>query len=594
MKTLDLLVIHPNSGSTYQDLRNDLTAVEPPLWTRLIAGYALDHGYTVEIIDAEADNLAAWEIAQLVYEKKPRLTAVVVFGHQPSASTQMMPGALKILESIDFLHPMILIGGHVSALPEQSLRESCASFVCKGEGPETVVRLLQELKTTPPDVCLALETIPGLVWRKYKSLNMADPAWGEFDVVVNPMAPNIDPAKLTGNVWHLLPMDKYRAHNWQTFPTGISRQHYASVYTSLSCPFTCQFCCIAAPFGESGGYRLRAPAVVVEEILFLFSYYGVRTFKIIDEMFVLNAKHVREICEGIIALGIGDHINIWAYARVDTVKAGMLDLMRRAGIRWLALGIEAGSKAVRDKARKGLKSESIASIVQKIKDADICVLGNFIFGLPGDTQETMRETLDLAKELQCEFANFYAAQAYPGSQLYADAVASGAALPTSWSGYSQHSRGSTPLANENLTSADILAFRDKAFHEYFSHEPYLDMIEGRFGKDTRTYIELMEGHRLERDLLKQRFRFIDKHDKEAWSDTPEELVQAVTEKGLTIEDGKIIYYHNETDIQPAIDRLCDAFPDPTSKTKCRVRFMLCRPLMFAELDMAEGKGFEPS
>ncbi len=186
---------------------------------------------------------------------------------------------------------------------------------------------------------------------------------------------------------------------------SLARKPYASIYTSLGCPYRCIFCCINAPFGVNR-YRMRKPEAVVAEIKHLFDTYGVRTFKIIDEMFVLNDRHVLAICDGLIATGLGPHLNIWAYARVDTVKSHLLDHLRRAGIRWLALGIESGSSYVRDGADKALRTENIVEIVREIQAADINVIGNYIFGLPDDDLKTMGETLELALEAQLRIRQF--------------------------------------------------------------------------------------------------------------------------------------------------------------------------------------------
>jgi radical SAM superfamily enzyme YgiQ (UPF0313 family) len=218
-------------------------------------------------------------------------------------------------------------------------------------------------------------------------------------------------------------------------------------------------------------------------------------------MFVLNDRHVREICQLLAAKPYAPELNIWAYARVDTVKAGQLPLLRAAGIRWLALGIESGSEHVRDGADKSLSQLEIIEIVAEIRKAGINVIGNFIFGLPDDDEITMRQTLDLAKELNCEFANFYSAMAYPGSPLYRMAVERGWELPSAWSGYSQHSADCLPLRTENLSAAEVLRFRDQAFHEYFENPPYLERVAERFGAETRRHIEQMTGVRLRRSLF---------------------------------------------------------------------------------------------
>ncbi len=140
-------------------------------------------------------------------------------------------------------------------------------------------------------------------------------------------------------------------------------------------------------------------------------------------------------------------------------------------------------------------------IVREIQAADINVIGNFIFGLPDDDLDTMRETMELAVELNCEFANFYSAMAYPGSPLYNQALEKGWALPEAWSGYSQHSYDCLPLPTEKVSAAEVLRTRDDAFHAYFSNPRYLGMVAKRFGLDTRRHIEEMSRQRLRRRLL---------------------------------------------------------------------------------------------
>lgn len=497
MKQVDVLVVNPGGrGRLYQQLASSLTAVEPPLWSRLIAGYVRDRDLSVDILDTEALDLAPQAAGEAVAACNPALVVMVVFGHQPSASTQMMVGAGEVCREIKAQSPetpILIVGGHVSALPERTLQEESVDFACKGEGPVTVFQLATALRDTPrEDIDLA--AIPGLVWRT-----------DDEEIVVNAQAPLIQDLDqdLHGMVWDLLPMDRYRAHNWQCFGDEPSRQPYASIYTSLGCPYKCSFCCINAPF-SGNFYRLRAPEKVVAEVDFLYRTYGVKTFKIIDEMFVLNERHVMAICEGLAALGYADELNFWAYSRVDTVKPRMLQALRAAGVRWLALGIESGSAHVRDGSDKRLRENDILSIVAGIQAADINVLGNFIFGLPDDTLETMRETLDLAKALNCEFANFYSAMAYPGSRLYDTAVKEGWPLPESWSGFSQHSYDCLPLPTETLGADEVLAFRDAAFDEYFASERYLNMFAQRFGSEARHQIEDMASHSLRRKIIEER------------------------------------------------------------------------------------------
>lgn len=488
---LDLMVINPGaahgiyaSHSVYGNLGSELVAVEPPMWSRLIAGYIRDKGYSVDIIDAEAERLTPEIVADSVILAGTRLVCIAVYGHQPSASTQQMVDARKIAKAIkeaDGDIPIIMVGGHISALPFKTMSEEPIDFACVGEGPLTIFGLLESQP---------LEEIPGLAYFRQS---------GKFGYVENKAAPLLDLSELKGDVWSLLPMELYKAHNWQCFQDLTKRQPYASIYTSLGCSFACSFCCINAPFG-SRKYRMRDPKDVVKEVAFLYSEYGVRTIKIIDEMFVLNEKHYTAICEGLIGLNIPD-LNIWAYARVDTVKAHTLAMFKKAGIQWLALGIESSSKYVRDGAQKRLKNDDIKSVVRSIQAAGINVIGNYIFGLPDDDMDSMKATLWLARDLNTEFANFYSAMAYPGSPLYEEAHAKKWTLPASWRGYSQHNDDCRPLDTRHISGASVLKFRDEAFTAYFSSPRYLDMIKKKFGQETYEHVRQMTKYHLPRKLL---------------------------------------------------------------------------------------------
>jgi hypothetical protein len=147
-----------------------------------------------------------------------------------------------------------------------------------------------------------------------------------------------------------------------------------------------------------------AAGEVIEQIDLLVQKYGVRNIKFADEMFVLHPRHVLGICDLLIERNY--NLNIWAYARVDTVKDEMLDKLKRAGFNWLAFGIEAANEGVLNDVDKRYRVDQVYEAVEKVKSAGIHIIGNYIFGLPEDTAETMQQTLDLALNLNCEFANF--------------------------------------------------------------------------------------------------------------------------------------------------------------------------------------------
>jgi len=492
----DVVLINPRSrAQVYQGLGNELAAIENPVWAGLMATFVRRQGLTAELIDAETDELTSDQVAQRVAELDPILSVVVVYGHQPSASTQIMPAAGAVTRAIKDTDPrrnVLMVGGHVAALPSRTLEEEACDFVGGGEGLFTIVELVGALKASPSHP--ELQKVRGLWYRDGGKLSCTPNA---------PLLHNLD-VEMPGIAWDLLPMQKYRAHNWHCFGS-LEREPYAAIYTTLGCPYHCSFCCIQAPFksGEkelglketANSYRYWSPKQVGDELETL-ARRGVRNIKIADEMFVLNKRHVLAVCDEIISRGL--EFNIWAYARIDTVKEGMLPKLKQAGFNWLAFGIEAANSRVQADVDKRFDEEEVYETVARTKDAGINVIGNFIFGLPEDDHDSMRETLDLALDLNCEFANLYSTMAYPGSPLYTMAVAQNWELPETWSGYSQHSVDSKPLRTKYLTSAEVLEFRDRAFQKYFSSPGYLNMIGEKFGQETVEHIRQMMGHKLVR------------------------------------------------------------------------------------------------
>ena len=128
-------------------------------------------------------------------------------------------------------------------------------------------------------------------------------------------------------------------------------------------------------------------------------------------------------------------------------------------------------------------------------------MGNFIFGLPDDTLQTMQETLDLAKELNLEYINFYTAMAYPGSRLYFEAIEQGITLPEVWHGFAQYGEDTLPIPTKYLSSAEVLRFRDRAFNEYMSNPRYIEMIRKKFGIEVEEHIKEMLSYSIRRKYV---------------------------------------------------------------------------------------------
>ena len=499
MTDIDILFIHPNaSKKIYQDLSKDFSAIEPPIWAGMLTRHCLVRGFKADILDCEALHLSDEQAAAEVKKRQPKIACLVVYGQQPSASSQNREGAVSLAEHIKAAAAeikILFVGGHVAALPHEVLtRHSCIDFVCQNEGVYTISNLLQ---TNLQD---DLDKVQGLGYRH------------DGQIVLNPPSPIVAKADLAtdlpGIPWDMLPMDNYRTSLWHSYSNNAVRQPFAALYTSLGCPMKCSFCMINIINRQENQYadgsavfRFWDPEFIINEFDAL-ARRGIRNIKIADELFVLNANQFMRICELIIERGYD--FNIWCYSRIDTVKERFLETLKKAGVNWLALGIESGNTRVRKDVTKGrFEDVDIRDIVRKIRDHDINVIGNYIFGLPEDDRESMQTTLDLALELNTEEANFYSAMAYPGSPLYGFALENKWNLPQEYAGYSQHSYQQLPLPTKYLSAAEVLAFRDEAWMAYHTSPAFLELVKNKFGQAAHDETVRSTEIKLKRKLLEE-------------------------------------------------------------------------------------------
>ncbi len=497
--SVDILFVHPNASDViYQDLGKDFSAIEPPIWAGMLAGHVRAHGFSVEILDAEALGLTDERALETIARVAPRLVAFVIYGQQPSASTQNMTGAVRLAEKLrdrDRDQRILFVGAHVAALPcEVMTRHACVDFVCQNEGVYTISALLGT------DLHTRLDAVRGLGWRR------------DGEIVLNRPSPIVAQADLSrelpGVAWDLLPIERYRTALWHSLPNGCVRQPFAAIYTSLGCPMRCAFCMINIinrqenEFADgSAVFRYWSPEWMIRDLERLAAM-GIRNLKIADELFVFKTEHFLRLCELIIERGLV--FNIWCYARVDMTRPEYLDVLKKAGVNFLALGIESASARVRRGVVKGRFAEGdVRTTVAAIRASGIHVAANYIFGLPEDDRASMQETLDLAMELNTEMANFYCAMAYPGSPLYGEAVCRGWRLPSSYAGFSQHAYETAPLPTVHLSAADVLAFRDQAWHAYHTRPAFLDMLGRTFGPAAVEQTVASTKIRLRRKLLEE-------------------------------------------------------------------------------------------
>ena len=507
---MDVLFVNPgNSKQIYQGLADDYSAIETPTWSLLLAQSCRSVGYSVGILDVLAERLTDEQATERISTINPKFICFVVYGQNPNSGTVNMSGTVKLAKAIkdaNIKTPIGLVGSHVQALPIEVLEtEKDIDIIFTNEGVYSLWNLLSKDVTDIDQ----LKKVKGIGFCINDAPHLTLP---EKIVPQDKMDEH-----LPGYAWDLLPykdkpLDLYRAHFWHAEYSHEKRTPFAAIYTSLGCPFRCSFCMINIlnrndndPVGVASNYskmRFWSPEFIITEFDKLVQM-GVKTLRISDEMFLLNRKYYVPLCKLLKERGYGDILSMWAYSRVDTVaKPELLKLVREAGIKWLCLGIESGDKTVRLEVTKGrFEDVDIREVVKRVHDADIEIIANYLFGLPGDSHETMQKTHDLGKELNTIAWNAYAAMALPGSLLYREAIEAGHELPSDYAGYSFHSYNTKPLPTEYLQPAEILKFRDDAWHDYHTSEKFLERIQERYGTIARDNILEMTKIKLKRKIL---------------------------------------------------------------------------------------------
>lgn len=502
MAKLDILFIHPNASSEiYQDLSKEHSAIETPIWAGMLAQHCRTWNFSVQILDCEAERINYKQAASLISEINPRIACFVVYGQQPSASTQNMEGAVATVRELKLLDPTaktLFVGGHVSALPLEVLSENSIDFVCQNEGVYTISNLL----SCPDFKKYNLEKILGLGWKDEGNLILND---------IGPIVPqDLLEVDLPGVAWDLLPPpSKYRTAGWHSWSNNSVKTPFASIYTSLGCKFACSFCMINiinrtdkspnVASDKSAVFRHWKPEFIIKQFDQI-AQMGVKNVKIADELFVLKEQHFMKICELIYERKYD--FNIWCYSRIDTCKPQYLDALKKAGVNWIGLGIESPNQVIRkDVVKGGYKEVKIIDVINTIRNSGINVGANYMFGLPLDDHESMQYTLDFAVEANTENCNLYCTMCYPGSPLYYTAKENNWTLPDRYSGYSQHSYYTQNLPTTHLSAAEVLKFRDDAWVKYFTGEKYLTMLRNKFGEAAYNDVVNSSKIKLKRKLL---------------------------------------------------------------------------------------------
>jgi len=438
--------------------------------------------YTIEIIDANALRMDWPTFEKLLEEKRPKyyLTQVTA----PTLKNDMYGVFLaKALGA-----QTIAFGTHVTPMTLETMRPFPAlDFVLRGEPELTLRELLDKLEGKSPSVpkiakmVLATSQLqsrrlgPEVVTDHFPDPQASTPcaailglAWRapQGSIVINPdrpFIPDLDELPLPAH--ELLPLDKQRM--------PMMKGPFTFIVTSRGCPAGCKYCIKHVSYQNS--VRVRSAENICDEIQYL-NQLGIYNIHMYADLFTVNREHVVRFCEELIRRDI--KIKWTCNSRVDYVDEAMLTLMGQAGCWLISWGIESANELILKRARKKKKKEQACKALQWAKTAGIKNWGYFIIGLPGETEESIRETIDYAKQLPLDIALFHIAAPYPGTPFFYEVVENKWFRPgTKWEEVDMDQ--STVLDYENLTAEQLAYWQKRATREWSLRPgPILTFLKG--------------------------------------------------------------------------------------------------------------------
>ncbi len=446
---MDLLLIFPPTPVEERygvSSGEDIASIQAPLGIAYVAAYLEEKGFKVGIVDAPALNMGVEEIIKCVENEKPAAVGI-------SALTPNFHRAAELAEKIKEECPktLVILGGqHATIMKDKILREHrCFDIVVYGEGELTACELMELVKKRKLSA-EHLKKVKGIVFRNRNKIEITKPR--------EPIQ-NLDSLPFPAR--HLLPMDRYLP-----MPNHYKRKPVANMITIRGCPFQCTFCSAKAAFGQKRRYL--SPERVIAEIKHLKKEYGIREISFWDDMLTANKEWINEICDTI----INEKIDItWTCsARVDSVNPELLKKMKKAGCWSVFYGIESGSQELLDNIKKGITLEQIRDAVKWTKEAGIEIRGSFMLCLPGETPELARKTIEFAKELDVDYAQFSLTTPYPGTELYETAKKYGH-LKEEYDKFSSWHAVFLPFGYKNREEVEKM--HSEAFKKFYMRPKYM-------------------------------------------------------------------------------------------------------------------------
>ena len=370
-----------------------LASFQPPTGLAHLAGYLLQYGHEVEIIDANCLSITIEDIVKEIKKYPPDLVGLYTISYNYPVIEKL---SKSIREAVPTLK-MVAGGPHATFMPEQTLHETPIDFCVMGEGEETLHELVEHLEVGAKD----FSDIPGMAYRTLEGeikKNGERVRVKELDDLPYPAI-------------HLLPP----LHKYKLYLLHHKRTPYFSVASSRGCPYKCVFC--ETPSGKI--VRAHSAEYTADYLQFLEKKHGVKEIHFVDDTFTLNEKRIFKLTELMHQKNID--LSWYGTAHANVKNMDVFKAMKSAGCWIAAVGIESGSQKVIDMLDKGTTKERMKATCEGVLAAGLKLKTFFVLGNPGDTVDTIDETIEFAKSLKGHFPVFSLMTPYPGAPLYENA-----------------------------------------------------------------------------------------------------------------------------------------------------------------------------
>lgn len=406
-------------------------SVWPPLTLMYLSSILKLDGHDVLLMDGMVPGFDSEKIVEF----SPQLTVV-------NTSTPTIASDLEAARAVKEKtgSKTAVFGVHVTGTHKDMMRGNpWVDFAIRGEPEYTVRELASSLKNP--------SKVAGITFRRGE----------KGGLVVNRDRPYI--RELDG-----LPMPDRDAVDNSLYTLPFTKRPFTMVLTGRGCPYHCSFCTV--DMYSNSSFRTRSPPKVAREVKYVVEKYGIRDFMFYADEFTLDNKWVTELCGLLKPMGIRWFTN----SRADTVNGKLLETMAGSGCWLLSFGIESASQEILDGVNKKLKVERVREAVASARRAGIKTIGHFIFGLPGESEQSAMKTIDFAKEIGVDFAQFYIAVPYPGTAFHKHCEKNDMIVSGDWSKYEINN---AVIRTESLGPEQLIEIKRTANRAFYLRPGYL-------------------------------------------------------------------------------------------------------------------------